>query len=67
MRGKKQTPPGPVPIPRFPPVRLLLLAVAAVAMTVAAIVRYYQREPQPMLVPTPPPSELPAPSVIPLE
>jgi len=57
----------PVTVPRFPPLTLLLLAIASVAASAWALVHYYTAGPRPpMLVPAPAPTEIPAPSVIPV-
>ncbi len=61
---KRPPPPKLVQLPRLPPLRVLVLAAAAIVATVWAIVHHYTRPHPPMLVPVPAASEIPAPPVI---
>ena len=65
---RSRPPPAPKRVRAVPPFRILLLAAAAVAVTLWAIIHAYTRARPPMLVPREPaaePTEIPAPSVIP--
>lgn len=47
--------------------RMFLLGAVSVVASVYALVRHLTRDPAPMLVPAPAPTEIPAPELVPVE
>lgn len=54
-------------VPVLTLLRMFVLGAVSVIASIYALVRHLTREPEPMIVPAPPSTEIPAPELVPLE